>query len=141
MTDELFPLLHQRYNAYRYCLCNRNVENERHYKQLRNQFICQVRLAKRQFFAQGAKSGGKSFWTNIKSVTGIGRQKRKYLPWPAATKAVAYCSANMINNFFINSANEITANYPTEYCSDSQTSSAISSSSLPAAPDNFSVIY
>ena len=47
----------------------------------------------------------------------------------------------MINNFFINSVNEITANYPTEYSSDSPTSSAVSSSSLPAAPDNFSMSF
>ena len=123
----------------RHFLCNRNVENKRHYKQLCNQFKYQVRLAKRQFFAEGVKSGGKSFWTNIKSATGIGQQKRKYLPWPAAAKAAAYCSADMINNFFINSVNEITANYPTEYSSDSPSSSAVSSSSLPAAPDNFSM--
>ena len=31
MTDELLQLLHQRHNAYRQFLCNRKVENERHY--------------------------------------------------------------------------------------------------------------
>ena len=47
----------------------------------------------------------------------------------------------MINNFFINSVNEIIANYPTEYSSDSPKSSAVSSSNLPAAPDNFSMSF
>ena len=47
----------------------------------------------------------------------------------------------MINNFFINLVNEITANYLTEFSSDSLTSSAVSSSSLPAAPDNFSMSF
>ena len=83
MTDELLQLLHQHHNAYRHFLCNRKVENERQYKQFRSRFNYQVRLAKRQFFGEGAKFGGKSFWTSIKSATGLGRQKRKYLPWPA----------------------------------------------------------
>ena len=48
------------FNANRHFLCNRNFKNEPHYKQLRNQFKYQVRLAKRQILAEGAKSGGKS---------------------------------------------------------------------------------
>ena len=47
----------------------------------------------------------------------------------------------MINYFLINSVNEITANYPTEYSLDSLASSAVNSSSLPAAPDNFSMSF
>ena len=45
----------------------------------------------------------------------------------------------MINNFFINLVDKITANHSTEYSSDSPTSSADSSSSLFAAPGNFSM--
>ena len=47
----------------------------------------------------------------------------------------------MINYFLINSVNELTANCPTEYSLDSLAASAVHSSRLPAAPDNFSMSF
>ena len=111
MTDELLKPLHHRKLAYKQFLHNRSVANVLHYKQLRNVFKTQVRKAKRQCFAEGAKSGGKFFWSNVKLASEIGRLK-KNLPWRAATKTAACRSAESLNDFLIYSVNEIAANLP-----------------------------
>ena len=112
MSDELLDLMHIRQSAYAQFLRVRSSENGRHYKQLHSLFESGGRKAKRQFFADGAKSGGKFFWSNIKLISGIRRQKRKHLPWPAATQETARCFADTLNNFFVNSVNEIVTNLP-----------------------------
>ena len=80
------------------------------------------------FFAEGAKSGGKFFWSNIKLASDIERLKRKNLPWPAATRTAACRSAESLNDFFILSVNEIVANLPKPSTSVSVKPSSTSSS-------------
>ena len=82
------------------------------YKQLRNRVKYQIKFAKRQYFADGAKHGGKFFWDNIKSCSGIGKCQKKLLPWPARNSEQAKTSANNINQFFITSVNNITSQMP-----------------------------
>jgi hypothetical protein len=129
MSEELLELLHQRQHAYAQFLRDRSTVNELRFKQLRNQFKAKVRIAKRQYFADGAKSGGKFFWSNIKMASGIGRQKRKHLPWPAATREAAFNSANMINDFFISSVSHIVESMPAALSSFSVSSPDSSSNS------------
>ena len=68
MNDEVLNLIHERELAYKQFLRSRNPANEMRYKQLRNRVKYQIKLAKRQYFADGAKYGWKFFGTTLNLV-------------------------------------------------------------------------
>ena len=61
MPDELLDLLQRQRVAYKKFLSDHSIAKEITYKQIRNHCKSQVRIAKRQYFAEGAKKGGKFF--------------------------------------------------------------------------------
>ena len=83
MNEELLQLIYECLMAYKQLLKCRNQSTELYFKQLRRCVKQQIKLAKRQFFAEGAKNGGKFFWSKIKSSCGLGRRKQQLLSWPA----------------------------------------------------------
>ena len=107
MNKELLELIHERQVAYKQFLKCQNQSTELHFKQLRRRVKQQIKLAKRQFFVEGAKNGGKFFWSNIKSSCDLGRRKQQLLPWPAANHEQALKSTDKINGFFVDSVQSI----------------------------------
>ena len=66
-----------------------------------------VRLAKQDIFVKGAHSGCRSFWKHVKQYTGFGKLKVFLHPWPDANPVVALHSANKLNNYLIETINNL----------------------------------
>ena len=112
MNNLVLNLIHKRDLAYRTFLRMRTDVAKMLYKQLRNQTVKAIRNAKRTFFIQSARAGPRQFWRNIKLCTGFGKAKSFRTPWPCANVKSATSSANLLNNHFILSINNIIDNLP-----------------------------
>ena len=101
MNKATLQSIHSRDAAYRVYLHDRSPLNLITYKKLRNETKRIIKLAKREFFIRGSRSGTSYFWKNIKCCSGLGRVKNVMNPWPWTTSAQAMSSANKLNGHFI----------------------------------------
>jgi hypothetical protein len=111
MTPETLSVCHKRNSAYRSFLHERSDKNFTIYKQHRNLATNAVRLAKRNFFIKGARSGCQFFWKHVKQCTGFGKSKSFIHPWPDVNPTAARHSACKLNSFFYDSIDKIMSKF------------------------------
>ncbi len=109
MSDSVLQLMHARDVAYKQYQRASSATAQREYKTRRNAVTDAIRKAKRYYFMQGARSGGKHFWQHIKQCTGLGRTKRTATPWPCHNTAASKASADRLNNNFVDSIAKLIA--------------------------------
>ena len=112
MNSDVLDLLHQRNAAHKTFLRSRSNSEAssdayNNYRLTRAAATKAVRRAKREFFIRGARSGSKFFWRHIKHSSGFGKSKASIQPWPCHNNTAAKSSANLVNNKFVDSVDNL----------------------------------
>ena len=107
MTRQIMELMRERDKSYRKFCLNKTDENWIIYKGQWNRCISAIRTAKRSFLMDSARNNTANFWRQVKTSTGLGKQKSFQLPWPCSTQIISKTTANAINQHFVTSVDSL----------------------------------
>ena len=107
MTHQITELVRERDKSYRKFCLNKTDENWIIYKGQRNRCISAIRTAKRSFLIDSARNNTANFWRQVKTSTGLRKQKSSQLPWPCSTQIISKTTANAINQHFVTSVDSL----------------------------------